>query len=141
MGLSEEDQRKAQEFRLQMKGETEELNTKHLNQSNETESTNGMPTEAAASCCQGIATSSCCQNGAFNGKSDNHNVNLEEQENQWVLPLQKNKEGKPSTSIRKMSTLPTWFESWEREDTYAALAVVTAIASVAVVYSCYRQLS
>lgn len=131
MGLSEEDQRKAQEFRLQMK---------RPDQSNETDSTNGMQTEAVANCCQGIATSSCCQNGDFNGKSDNHNVNLEEQEHQLVLPLQKNKEGKPSTSIRKMSALPTWFESWEREDTYAVLAVVTAIASVAVVYSCYRQL-
>lgn len=139
MGLSEEDQRKAREFRQQMNAETEELNPKDPKQTNEAVTTNGTSSEAA-SCCQGIATSSCCQNGAFNGKSDNHNANLEEQENQRSPPKQISRESKPSSSARKMSTLPTWFESWEREDTYAALAVVTAIASVAVAYSCYRQL-
>ncbi|XP_020597214.1 uncharacterized protein LOC110036991 [Phalaenopsis equestris] len=139
MGLNEEEQRKAREFRLQMNGETEELNPIHPNQANETGITNGLSTEAA-SCCQDIATSSCCQNGAFNEKPDNNSLNSEEHENQKMLPQQINKATKPSSSARKMSTLPTWFESWESEDTYAALAVVAAIASIAVAYSCYRQL-
>ncbi|KAI0503650.1 hypothetical protein KFK09_014585 [Dendrobium nobile] len=139
MGLREEDQRKAQDLRLQMNVETQEFNPNLPNQETGTDITNGIATEAA-SCCQGIAASNCCQNGSFNEKPDNHSVNLEEQKTPKLLPEQRNKDRKPSCSTRKMSTLPTWFESWEREDTYAALAVATAIASVAVAYTCYQHL-
>ncbi|XP_020705686.1 uncharacterized protein LOC110116462 [Dendrobium catenatum] len=139
MGLREEDQRKAQDLRLQMNVETHEFNPNLPNQETGTDITNGIATEAA-SCCQGIAASNCCQNGSFSEKPDNHSVNLEEQKTPKLLPEQRNKDRKPCSSTRKMSTLPTWFESWEREDTYAALAVATAIASVAVAYSCYQHL-
>ena len=44
------------------------------------------------------------------------------------------------SSTRKVCAIPTWLESWEREDTYAALAVVCAAASVVVAYTCYKQL-
>jgi len=39
----------------------------------------------------------------------------------------------------KFSSMPTWLDSWEQEDTYAALAVVCAAVSVAIAYSCYKQ--
>ncbi|KAK9074255.1 hypothetical protein SSX86_006852 [Deinandra increscens subsp. villosa] len=36
--------------------------------------------------------------------------------------------------------MPTWLETWESEDAYAALALIGAAVSVAVAYNCYRQL-
>ncbi|CAE6242791.1 unnamed protein product [Arabidopsis arenosa] len=38
------------------------------------------------------------------------------------------------------AAMSMWLESWEKEDTYAALAVACAAASVAIAYNCYKQL-
>ncbi|KAK8968768.1 hypothetical protein KSP40_PGU001345 [Platanthera guangdongensis] len=138
MGLSEEEQRRAQELRVQVNAETEELNSK----SPKLESEAGIENDISIpeDSCQGIASSSCCQNGAVNGKSENLCANLEVRGSQARLPCKRNSLNKSSCSIRKVSALPSWFECWELEDSYAALAVVAAIASVAVAYSCYQQL-
>ncbi|KAL8209799.1 hypothetical protein R6Q57_006531 [Mikania cordata] len=40
----------------------------------------------------------------------------------------------------KVCTMPTWLETWESEDAYAALALIGAAVSLAVAYNCYRQL-
>ncbi|KAL5725962.1 hypothetical protein ACHQM5_009041 [Ranunculus cassubicifolius] len=41
---------------------------------------------------------------------------------------------------KKVCAMPTWFESWEPEDTYAAVAVIGAIASVTIAYNSYKRL-
>ncbi|XP_028771510.1 uncharacterized protein LOC114728734 [Neltuma alba] len=46
--------------------------------------------------------------------------------------------GGKGASRRK--SMPMWLDGWEPEDTYAALAVVFAAVSVAIAYSCYKQL-
>ncbi|XP_051128594.1 uncharacterized protein LOC127249705 [Andrographis paniculata] len=38
----------------------------------------------------------------------------------------------------KMCAVPTWYESWEREDTLAVLAVIGAAISVALACKCYK---
>ncbi|XP_022004017.1 uncharacterized protein LOC110901500 [Helianthus annuus] len=40
----------------------------------------------------------------------------------------------------KVCAMPTWLETWESQDAYAALALIGAAVSVAVAYNCYRQL-
>lgn len=138
MGLREEEQQRAQELRVQMNGETEELifSSPKLEAEVGTENDNLFLED----CSHDIANSSCCQNGAVNGKSESLCANSEERESQAILPCKRNNENKPSCSTRKVGALPSWFECWELEDSYATLAVVTAIASVAVAYSCHRQL-
>ncbi|GMH19563.1 hypothetical protein Nepgr_021404 [Nepenthes gracilis] len=46
----------------------------------------------------------------------------------------------PVLSEDKVCAMPTWYESWEREDTYAAIAVLCAAISVGVAYSCCKQM-
>ncbi|RLN08364.1 hypothetical protein C2845_PM11G27510 [Panicum miliaceum] len=41
----------------------------------------------------------------------------------------------------KTCPMPTWFETWERADTYAALAVVAAAASAFVAFRIYKNLN
>ena len=132
--MSEEDQRKAQELRQQLNGITEEKIAEGSVQVTD-KTTNGT-SAATFSCCQGSGNISCCQSGAVEEKLENSHANERETEN--VFSKKSSPENKGKT--RKICGMPTWFESWEREDTYAALAVVAAVASVAVAYSCYRQL-
>ena len=132
--MSEEDQRKAQELRLQLNGRTEEKIAGASVQV--TDNIMNGTSAAAFSCCQGGGNISCCQNGAVEEKLENSRINKQETEN--VVSKKRSQENKGKT--RKICGKPTWFESWEREDTYAALAIVAAVASVAVAYSCYRQL-
>ncbi|PKA48347.1 hypothetical protein AXF42_Ash020439 [Apostasia shenzhenica] len=142
MGLKEDDQRnKAQELRQQMDGEIQKKNFNNPGQATEAAVYANGISNAAAGCCQGAASSSCCQNGSLVENSQNHHAkSAKEQENQQTVPRQRSREGKPKSSNKRICAKPSWFESWEREDTYAALAVVAAIASIAVAYSCYRQL-
>lgn len=134
MGLSEEEQQKAQQLRMQLNGKTEENVAERSVQ--ETDSIANGSASAASGCCQGRGNVSCCQNGAVEDKIENNHVQQQETENVVTKKSSKESKGK----ARKICGMPTWFESWEREDTYAALAVVAAVASVVVAYSCYRQL-
>lgn len=134
MGLSEEDQKKAQQLRMQLNGKTEENVAERSSQ--ETDSFTNSSASATSGCCQGRGNISCCQNAAAEDKIENNHVQGQETEN--VDAKKSSKESK--SKARKTCAMPTWFESWEREDTYAAVAVVAAVASFAVAYSCYRQL-
>ncbi|KAG0468911.1 hypothetical protein HPP92_018239 [Vanilla planifolia] len=132
MGLKEEDQRKFLQQRLQANAETEDITPKYPQQTPEPAPTGG--------CCQGSAAAACCQNGPSNETSANPRPKSGPEETHNISPQPRNKETKSKTGSRRACKVPTWFESWEREDTYAALAVVAALASVAVAYGCYRQL-
>ncbi|PIA26447.1 hypothetical protein AQUCO_09300030v1 [Aquilegia coerulea] len=166
MGLSEEDQKKAQELRLQQSFETG--TEKGTNLSNRTFeaicSGNGNQVEVAgccqgngnssccqsqvevAGCCQGNGNSSCCQNPVSAEKVENSRI---EDKKETKVSLKKKTSSKQMNEItngqagictRRVCAMPTWFETWEREDTYAALAVIGAVASVAIAYSSYKQL-
>lgn len=134
MGLSADEQRKAQELRQQLNGKPEEKTAEESVQV--TDSITNGTVSAAFSCCQGRGNMSCCQNETAEDKLESNNTNGQETEN--IVGEKSSKDSKSKT--RKVCGIPTWFESWEREDTYAALAVVAAVASVAVAYGYYRQL-
>lgn len=140
MGLSEEEQKKFQELRRLANGETTKEATQR--QMDEMNTTACQSQDKLKSCCQGNS-GSCCHDPP---KSDI----VDTDDGVAKLTPEKKKGGKKliskinsgkGASVRKVCAKPTWFESWEREDTYAALAVVCAATSIAVAYSCYKQLS
>ncbi|XP_052207397.1 uncharacterized protein LOC127811513 isoform X2 [Diospyros lotus] len=142
MGLSEEDQKRSQEARIQQDGKP--TSTKAPAQTNDINNAIHGSQDEAFSCCQ-MNADSCCQNFSAPEKMDNPDLNKKDAK---LMPEKKpdttkmshNNSGKgPST--RKMFAMPTWFEDWEREDTYAALSVVVAALSVAFAYRCYKQLN
>ncbi|KAM0029437.1 putative thioredoxin-like ferredoxin, Thioredoxin-like superfamily [Helianthus debilis subsp. tardiflorus] len=133
MGLSEEDQMKAQEQRVIANGDD------NMERSIEDESQ-----AADGSCCQANGGSACCR--VSNPPENAVNFNLESKINGEKKKGIKNQisinignKGAPTTP-HKVVTMPTWLETWEREDVYAALALIGAAVSVAVAYNCYRQL-
>eukprot|EP00262_Sarcandra_glabra_P006820 TRINITY_DN19374_c0_g1_i1.p1 TRINITY_DN19374_c0_g1~~TRINITY_DN19374_c0_g1_i1.p1 ORF type:complete len:428 (+),score=64.06 TRINITY_DN19374_c0_g1_i1:139-1422(+) len=137
MGLSEEDQRKTQDHRLQLNGDA---GTEKISKAMEISSTGNGTDVDLLGCCQGSGTTTCCQSSSPEEKIEKEHANEEDAK---VVEKKSNKENKISNKgvcTRKACAMPTWFESWEREDTYAALAVVAAAVSVAVAYHCYRQL-
>lgn len=137
MGLSEEEQKKAQELRLQMNGGAEhKIANGASKEIAAAESDANGTSSAAGGCCQGSRSFNCCQNGPSEDKLESSHTDEQETGNVAVKKSKKENKG----SARKICGMPTWYESWEREDTYAALAVVAAVASVAVAYSCYRQM-
>lgn len=140
MGLSEEEQMKAQEQRVIANGG-----------GNMERSLKGAAT-ATASDESKVEDGGCCQeNGSSGGccRSSNspENVvdfNLEKRKgikNPISINIG-NKGGSSSsgTTPHKVCSMPTWLETWESEDVYAALALIGAAVSVAVAYNCYRQL-
>ncbi|KAH9804281.1 Sucrase-like protein [Citrus sinensis] len=151
MGLSSEEQKKFLELRLQLNGETnmesnnKEVAGKQLNGDNITACRSQVD---VMSCCQENGDT-CCQNTqstVFPEKIDNPDAD----ERAMKVSTDKKRSGKKLVSrsssskgafTRKVCAMPTWLESWEREDTYAVLAVACAVVSVAVAYSCYKQLS
>ncbi|BBH04398.1 Sucrase/ferredoxin-like family protein [Prunus dulcis] len=148
MGLSEEQQKKSQELRLHLNGETNVgKSATELTQPKERE----MNTSVCRSqveiggCCQENRNSSCCQNAVFIEKLNSPDLNemaaketTDKKKSSRKL-LSGINSGK-GASKRKVCAMPTWFQSWEREDTYAAFAVVCAAVSVGIAYSCYKQL-
>ncbi|CAL9773884.1 unnamed protein product [Musa acuminata subsp. burmannicoides] len=144
MGLSEDEQRAAQNLRLQLNGE---LDQNSYNDSIDTTTgSNGRASSVMSGtggCCQGSGEASCCQVKSKKEKPESQCAR-EQEAAQDIVQKSSSKDGNASSrkepSTRKLCPMPTWFECWEREDTYAALAVVAAIASVAVAYSYYRQL-
>lgn len=148
MGLSEEQQKKSQELRLHLNGETNVgKSATELTQPKERE----MNTSVCRSqveiggCCQENRNSSCCQNAVFIEKLNSPDLNeMAAKETTDKKKSSRNllsgiNSGK-GASTRKVCAMPTWFQSWEREDTYAAFAVVCAAVSVGIAYSCYKQL-
>ncbi|XP_040986956.1 uncharacterized protein LOC121234885 [Juglans microcarpa x Juglans regia] len=148
MGLSEEEQKKSQELRLQLNGEINVVqNIEELTQTfkNETLTVARRSQVEVMACCPENGDSYCCQNPVLPGKLDDNldanvgaaKVTAQNENNEKLNSGIKSGKG---AGTRKVCAMPTWFESWEREDTFAALAVVCAAASVAIAYSCYKQL-
>ena len=144
MGMSEEEQRKAQELHLSLNsgGTDDKISSESMQSSSETNSSMNGGKGSSASGCPGLENSGCCQNGGTKEKLENNPI--AEDDAQMIMENKSNKESKVNNSkgsnARKPCPMPTWYECWEREDTYAVFAVVAALASVAVAYSYYRQL-
>ncbi|KAL3734587.1 hypothetical protein ACJRO7_023871 [Eucalyptus globulus] len=140
MGLSEDAQKKLHEQRFQLEGDIT------VNKGKEPTGTwvDGSRTDVfetpveVMACCQGNGSSSCCQQPLLSERTDEKVVkSASGRKTNKKLPRTKSGKG---VGARKVCSMPTWLESWEREDTYAALAVVFAAVSVGVAYSCYKQL-
>ncbi|CAN8230403.1 unnamed protein product [Cochlearia groenlandica] len=138
MGLSEEDQKKSQELRFQLNGAVHDVLC-----------CQSRAVEPNGCCQQNGNSSSCCQDTTPMLSLESSGGNQLESENntEKLTPGRKIAENTffrinsdKGSSTRKVCEIPTWLESWEREDTYAALAVVCAAASVVVAYTCYKQL-
>lgn len=146
MGLSEDDQRRCQELRLELDGEINDgSSTKEARQANEISGAVCGSQVEEVGCCQANGNSPCCQNDSVTEKTDNSDVS--EREAKLAAEMKSTKRrtsrknsGKKGTCTRRVCSMPTWIESWEREDTYAALAVIGAALSVAFAYRCYREL-
>ncbi|KAE9596409.1 hypothetical protein Lal_00048682 [Lupinus albus] len=143
MGLSEDEQMKDQELRRLLNGirSPEESNVVHILQDTFASccQSNGV------SCCQSNGDSSCCQNPVLVEKAKNPDVieteaklSADNNNNSTDTVISRIKSGK-GTSRKFHST--TWLDSWEREDTYAALAVGCAAVSVFIAYKCYKELT
>ncbi|GFZ07360.1 sucrase/ferredoxin-like family protein [Actinidia rufa] len=145
MGLSEEDQTRSLELRLQVNGGSNvERITNEPTQANEI-SRDACGSQVEVVGCQPNGSSSCCQNPSEPENTDNHDLNereakltAEKKSSKRQISLHNSGKG---ASTRRVCSMPTWFENWEREDTYAALAVVGAALSVAFAYRCYKQLT
>ncbi|KAG6512455.1 uncharacterized protein LOC121976707 [Zingiber officinale] len=139
MGLSEEEQKATLNLlKVQLnEGLDENRRKEYINTSVDGGNNAATP---VAGCCQGNSNATCCQvmptEKLIVSKTENESTQVIERESDNKLCDASNNHG---PRARKLYKLPTWFESWEREDAYAAAAVVAAIASVAVAYSYYRQ--
>ncbi|KAL0353497.1 UNVERIFIED_CONTAM: hypothetical protein Sangu_0931000 [Sesamum angustifolium] len=144
MGLSEEDQKKSQELRFQVNGgSTMDRSMKESAQVNEGSVGICASQVEGTGCCQVNGGFSCCQNSVSQGKRldpDSTAISTAEKKKSSKKQVSRNNSGK-GTGPRKVCSMPTWYENWEREDTYAALAVICAAMSVAFAYRCYKQLS
>lgn len=142
MGLSQDEQKKSQEQRLNLKESMEVL----MQMKNHEISTDayGSQENNFLGCCQGNGDSSCCQNQVTLEKTnDSDAIETQaklsaENESSEILISQFN--SRKGASRKHRPSVPTWLDSWENEDTYAALAVVCAAVSVYIAYSCYKQL-
>lgn len=132
MGLSEEEQKSAKSLRQQMSSGLGEKDAGECFQPTGNSIENGTLNQAVG-CCQGTRNASCCQVESREAKSENNHTG----EQAKKIPQDKNNKG---SSSRKICSVSTWFENWEREDTYATLAVVAAVASIAVAYTCFKQM-
>ncbi|KAK4398636.1 hypothetical protein Sango_1339100 [Sesamum angolense] len=144
MGLSEEDQKKSQELRFQVNGGSiMDRSMKESAQVNEGSVGICASQVEGTGCCQVNGGFSCCQNSVSQGKRldpDSTAISTAEKKKSSKKQVSRNNSGK-GTGPRKVCSMPTWYENWEREDTYAALAVICAAMSVAFAYRCYKQLS
>lgn len=143
MGLSEDEQITKQEQRLLLNG---------IGKLEESSTPNGSR-DNFASCCQSNGVSCCQENGDFSFcqsqvSVDNKTIpdvieteiNLSPDNNKSNgTAISRINSGKGTS--RRFHTMTAWLDGWEQEDTYAALAVVCAAASVAIAYNCYKQLT
>ncbi|CAO2835677.1 unnamed protein product [Amaranthus hypochondriacus] len=137
MGLSEEEQQRAQELRLHNKEGNHRLTSMELPEIN------------SPACGSHSGTNGCCQvqakgNGTYVEKEDDLEILQVEKvvsgKKGKKVVVRNNSSASNGVGKRKVCAMPSWFENWEREDTYAALAVVCAALSVGIAYTCYKQL-
>ncbi|CAO2047672.1 unnamed protein product [Urochloa humidicola] len=130
MGLSEEQQKQALELRNMTNG-TKETGT---------DGASCNPPATGGGCCQGNGGFTCCQTDLPKEKQDK---SVAAEQNQKGSEKENDKESGAGSKKGHTKTcpMPTWFETWERADTYAALAVVAAAASVFVAFRIYKNLN
>ncbi|KAK7276978.1 hypothetical protein RIF29_18127 [Crotalaria pallida] len=140
MGLTEDEQMKDQEQRLLLNGmrSSEESTEGYRSQDN----FGSFCQSKGVSCCQENGDSSCCQNSVLAEKRKTPDIieteaKLSADNNSIGTVISRTKSGKGAS--RKFHSM-TWLDSWEREDTYAALAVACAAVSVVIAYKCYKEL-
>lgn len=143
MGLSEEDQKKTQEIRFRVNGGSSmDRSMKESTQTSDESASTCASQQGGTGCCQVNGGFSCCQNPLLQEKKEDPQVAANfatEMKKNSKKQVKRNNSGK-GIGPRKVCSMPTWYETWEREDTYAALAVIMAAVSVAFTYKCYRQL-
>ncbi|TVU28317.1 hypothetical protein EJB05_19831 [Eragrostis curvula] len=134
MGLSEEQQKKAIELRNMTNGGS---STKESLEATGTDGASCNPAPAGG-CCQGNGGFTCCQSDLAKEDKD-----VPAEQNQKSSGKENGKESSAGSKKghTKTCSMPTWFETWERADTYAALAVVAAAASVFVAFRVYKNLN
>lgn len=139
MGLSEEEQKATLNLlKAQLNEGLDENGSKEYTNTSVDVGTNAAT--PVGGCCQGNPNATCCQvipkGKPIVSKTEDESAQEIERESDNKLCDASNNHG---PRPRKLYKLPTWFESWEREDAYATITLVAAIASVAVAYSYYRQ--
>lgn len=144
IGLSEEDQKKSQELRIQLTGVNNMERSR--NECSRTIKISSIgESQVKGTCCyqtNNISPSSCCQGPLLPEISYAAEPNAEA-----TSTAEKKSKKRPSrnnnfqgANTRKVCAMPTWIESWEREDTYATMAVIGAAVSIVAAYNCYKQL-
>ncbi|KAL1811423.1 hypothetical protein DCAR_0623553 [Daucus carota subsp. sativus] len=146
IGLSEEDQKKSQEVRLQLTGGNNVEKSKNETSQTIEISSSACRSQVKGTCCyqtNSISPSSCCQDLLLPEISYTAEPSAE-----TTTTSEKRSKKQPSRNnncqaahSRKVCAMPTWIESWEREDTYATMAVIGAAVSIVVAYNCYKQLT
>jgi hypothetical protein len=141
MGLSEEEQRKAQELRLEANGGT------HISRIRTTTQVKEEPAQTTdiitnnTECASHLQVNGCCQtNGTTSASTSTPCCQSLTKCNDDKSKKSSKKQTMRKNSVRKVCAMPTWFDSWEHEDTYAVVAVLSAAASISVAYSCFKQL-
>jgi hypothetical protein len=127
-----EQQKQALELRSMTNGGKESLE--------ETETDGGACNPAATGgCCQGNGGFTCCHPDLPKEKRDK-SIAIEQNPKSCE---ENGKEGGAGSKKGNSKTcpMPTWFETWERADTYAALAVVAAAAAVFISFRIYKNLN
>jgi (2Fe-2S) ferredoxin len=131
LGLSEEQQKKALALRNMTNGG---LGTKESLEATGTYGASCNPAPAGG-CCQGNGGGfTCCQSDLPKERQDK-SIPAEQSEKS-----NESNEGSKKGHT-KICSMPTWFETWDRADTCAALAVVAAAASVFVAFRVYKNIS
>ncbi|KAG2299483.1 hypothetical protein Bca4012_011050 [Brassica carinata] len=131
MGLLEEDQRKTQEQRFQERN-AEKINNGELSQESDS---NGFCNQSRV--VQQNGNSSWCL------EEENHTESITSEKEISVksAPFKvSSREKGSSCGFKVCAAVSMWLENWEKEDTYAALSVACAVASVAIAYNSYKQL-
>ena len=141
MGLPEDEQKRAQELRLQLNGGSDiERSKPELTQADEVGAASQVE---LMGCCNENGSSTCCQTPSVSEKKGDvgkKDLKLTAENKKSSKKQVSQNHSSKGTCTRRVCAMPTWFESWEREDTYAALAVIGAALSVAFAYNCYKQL-
>lgn len=145
MGVPEDEQKKNQERRLQLKSvrKIEESLENLMSLKNHEISTDLYGSQNnIASCCQENDFLSCCQNLEFVDRTIETEAKLSADINSRRCndkPVSQ-QNGSKAVLRREFFYKPIWLEKWEEEDTFAAISVICAAISVLIAYSCYKQL-
>lgn len=135
MGMSKEEQKKTHKLWFQANGGIKKIEQGAKDSQSET--VFDIPNTNNVGCCGGPNNSSCCQTQEFKPEEKLNDDRKVDPNSPEATAAKNSSKGAASKKTRAMST---WFECWEREDTYAALAVVAAAATVTFAYGCYKHL-